>query len=777
MPGLGSTKSVLGKLSRSSGKRYIEFVFDSGSATASTVVHDLGITTQTLITSGDNGAAYGIGYRVSGHIVDTAILQTVTALSAGDVVSLAVDLDAGKAWFARNGTWTQGDPAAGTSPVLAALPAGSYRAFMTVDDGETMKGTLRSRTAQFSYPPPSGFVSWSTAGGATAGIAAGDTITTPSATAYVLRVALDAGAWAAGTAAGRLIVADLAGAVADNEAIQVSLTTRALVDGAVAASSAGDPDYATDIVLTRNYYRNLITKPTGYGPILGVALFKDVAYCLRDDDAGGLTATLWRSSSSGWVAARTGLRGGGPLRTVNASFNGTGGDLGIYGVDGKNRPWKYDGTTFTFAPAIYSSEGTSATTITPGAGAKVFTITEGTRSWTPGQELRIYSAANAANYMVGTVTTWSAPTLTMNVTSFGGASSSDWHVCTTAATDRAFIVAAHKNHLFLSYPLGQLQHSDLGAPFTFSATSGAIGLGDEMVDLTTLRSDVLAIFQSGRVSVLYGSGKSSWELKQHSLSSNTRAGSAREVGGNGVYINDAGIISLEGSDAFGDFDAANLAGSALRTLRGVLQGYTATSLVKSDNQYRVYGTSKQVLVMSWAGGALTSGTSFTRLRYEHQPVCTATGNSGGEEVVLFGTDDGWVMRERVGTTFDGADISAFIRTSYWHSGNPAQKKRYRKLTLDCDALEEVTLRFKLDFDFSGVEYMPSIEFSAEPSGGFYDVDNWDEFFWSNPEAAQLETSIEGVGRFMSMLLWAEGDFSGFNVYGMALQYSPLEIKR
>lgn len=614
----------------------------------------------------------------------------------------------------------------------------------------------------------------------TSAIAAGDTATGPSGSGYVLRVDLSSGSWGSGDAAGTLVIGALSGSFADNDAISVSGSPKALVNGTLTEGAAGDEDYSSDSVLAREYARGLITKPTGYNEIRGLAVYQGDVYCLRDADAAGLTATLWRSSASGWTAVRTGLRGGGTLRSDVSNFSGAAGAAKLFGADGKNRCWSYDGSTFAFAPAIYGSEGTSATALTPGNGAKVFTVTEATRDWVAGQSLTIYSAADAGKYMVGTVTTWAEPTLTVNVTSSAGASASDWHIARSDGSNRPTSVIAHKNHLFLAYPLGQLQHSDLGDPFAFGLTSGAIGLGDEIVDLKTLRADVLAALQTNRVSLLYGSSSADWQLKQHSRTSNTRSGSAQEVGGNAIFLTDAGVLTLAGSDAFGDFDAANIAGASLRTLRTVMRDYRCTSLVKSDSQYRVYGANQQVFVLSWAGAVASAETSaITRLRYLHQPVCTASGSLAGEEVSVFGTDDGWVMRERSGTTFDGQTLHAFLRTSYWHARSPDVKKRWRKLKLDCDASQAATIRFRLDYDLGGEETVSSIEFNADavPSGGFYDVDNWDEFHWSAYDASQIESDVEGVGRCLSLLLWAEGDFQPFSVSNLTMQYSPLELKR
>lgn len=607
-------------------------------------------------------------------------------------------------------------------------------------------------------------------------ISVGDTVDGPSGSGYVLRAQVDSGAWGV-DAAGVLILTAVTGTFADTEALDVSSVQQAEASGPATQAAVGVSDYATDIVLARDYYRALIAKPAGEGVILGLAIYNDVVYCLRNDVGGG-TATLWASSVGGWTAVRTGMRPSGTLRSVRAGFTGVAGESALYGTDGKNRPWQLKGSTFTFLPAIYATEITSSTLLTPGLGSKTFNFSETSRAWSGGQEVIAYSASNAANWMIGTVTSSTSSSVTVDVTSFGGVAASDWHLCRNDGVDRPYGVAAHKNHLFLSYPKGQLQHSNLGDPMTYTSTAGVIALGDEIVDTKTLRADVLCITQRDTVSLLYGSGKTTWELKQHSESSGARSGSTLEVGGNAIFLNDAGIMSLSGSQAFGDFDAANLCQDALRTLRRVMADYRCASLVKTDSQYRIYGANKTVLVMTWFSGQVTTqSVAFMRLTYDHQPVCSAWDTIDGEEYILFGTDDGWVMRERVGTTFDGEPITAFLRTSYWHNGSQQQKKRMRKLTIDCDSDEAVDVHFKLDFDFAGPDYASTIDFQTQASGGFYDVDYWDEFFWSSPDTAQLEANVDGVGRYMSLLLWSSGDTQSYRVYGMAEQYSPLEIKR
>ena len=157
-----SIRSVLGTTSRASGKFYFEVVFDSGGTFGSGVRHDIGVTTAHPVSSGASGVGSGAGYRRSGDIfVGGASVATVTALSAGDVVGVAIDLDTGEIWFRRNGTWTSGDPATGASPA-ATISTGTYWPFASSESGAAMKVTLRSTAASFTGSIPSGFSSWGT---------------------------------------------------------------------------------------------------------------------------------------------------------------------------------------------------------------------------------------------------------------------------------------------------------------------------------------------------------------------------------------------------------------------------------------------------------------------------------------------------------------------------------------------------------------------------------------------------------------------------------------
>lgn len=83
----------------------------------------------------------------------------------GDVMMLAYDFTAGKAWQGRNGTWfNSADPAAGTNPHITGYTVGSGLFLMGSTTYNTVNatGTANFGASAFTYTAPTGFRSWNT---------------------------------------------------------------------------------------------------------------------------------------------------------------------------------------------------------------------------------------------------------------------------------------------------------------------------------------------------------------------------------------------------------------------------------------------------------------------------------------------------------------------------------------------------------------------------------------------------------------------------------------
>jgi len=157
----GSYRSAYSTVFASSGKYYFEATVSSVSGTP---FPSIGIASpppqnDTYIEQTITGYQ-GYGYYADGT---KATNDTYTAFgaayTAGDTVAVAVDIDAGKVWFAKNGTWqASGDPAAGTNPAFNIVTGRAY-GFAVGNGSSATSIQMDCNFGQrpFAYTAPSGF--------------------------------------------------------------------------------------------------------------------------------------------------------------------------------------------------------------------------------------------------------------------------------------------------------------------------------------------------------------------------------------------------------------------------------------------------------------------------------------------------------------------------------------------------------------------------------------------------------------------------------------------
>jgi hypothetical protein len=147
--------------SHNSGKYYYECVvnsLDTGNNSPG-----IGVATAALTASG-NGVwfpAAGGGCVYPGPTAFTnngAPVDLAVPFNVADVFMIAVDITAGKVWFGRAGTWTNGgDPAAGTAQNLDITAGSTYFPAMR---GSSAGGTARFKQSAWSFGAPAGFSKW-----------------------------------------------------------------------------------------------------------------------------------------------------------------------------------------------------------------------------------------------------------------------------------------------------------------------------------------------------------------------------------------------------------------------------------------------------------------------------------------------------------------------------------------------------------------------------------------------------------------------------------------
>lgn len=80
------------------------------------------------------------------------------AYSPGDIIGVALDMTAGKIWWAKNGTWqASGDPGAGTNEAFASITGTVYPGTSAASNTVSSATTVNFGATAFTYTPPTGF--------------------------------------------------------------------------------------------------------------------------------------------------------------------------------------------------------------------------------------------------------------------------------------------------------------------------------------------------------------------------------------------------------------------------------------------------------------------------------------------------------------------------------------------------------------------------------------------------------------------------------------------
>ena len=198
---------------------------------------------------------------------------------------------------------------------------------------------------------------------------------------------------------------------------------------------------------------------------------------------------------------------------------------------------------------------------------------------------------------------------------------------TGMTTDTPSHIGVHKNHLFLSFSGGSVQHSGTGDPTSWTLVTGAgeISIGSEVTGLNSMQGNSLAITGSNQVSVLYGTAASNWDLKSYSSAIGAVAKTHAQMDSDLYYFNGDDLSSLTATQAFGDFESASIS-SLVKPYIDARKTITVGATVNKDkNQYRLFFSDKTVLVGTIINRQVVG---FSTWLLEHTPSSVTEGLYG-----------------------------------------------------------------------------------------------------------------------------------------------------
>lgn len=592
-----------------------------------------------------------------------------------------------------------------------------------------------------------------------------------------------------GNLPGGLVLGRVSGIFATGEDLTVAGATVGSTRGTATRNGASTPsDDADCMLMAANAARGDIQKVPGSGPIRGVWVYQDTVYAFRDS-ADGTAGALYASSATGWQLVTFGWE---------IQFSGATGQINAGDVLGNAA--SAPTSTCTVVKALlrtgsWTSAGTGSLIVTAptgpgfasGAGLFVGSTQKATAAAASGQITRAPGGhVECANINF----TGSTATLKMYgadgvnpAFEFDGTNYIPIH--TGMANDAPSHLVGHKNYLFLSF-LGSVQFSAIGNPYGWTPVLGAgeIGTGDAVTGFmpaagSSVGDSSLAIFTRGKAHILYGASKDSFKLVTSKWDMGFAAATMQAVSNDIYGLTARGIQALTTTLDYGDFDYASISHQIQPFMTAHRGMETASTTLHNKNQYRVYFSDGSAIVVGLTGQKVSG---MLPLNYGRPVHCIATCElSNGQEVTYFGSDDGYVYQEGVGTSFDGNPIEAWCRLHFNNLQSPMLKKRMRRAVLEAVVASYAQVSISYDLGYGTLDVAasaPSPSQALTAAGGYWDSFGWDRFTWDSQAVLNPSLSIEGTERNISFVFYSNrAQDASHTLQGITFISSPRRLAR
>lgn len=605
--------------------------------------------------------------------------------------------------------------------------------------------------------------------------AAGNTITgvTSAATAVVLAVVTS-------STPNYLVITKVVGTFTNGETLNVAAAPQGVTSSTVTTNGATTPLlHATYKNLAADNYRADIDAIPGSGRVLGVIEFEDVVYGFRNN-VGATAAALYKSSSSGWTAVALG-------RELAFTSGGTD-EI----VEGDTITGATSGATAVITRVVLTSGTWAAGTA---AGKFIFASQTGTFQ---AENLDVGASPNLATIggNSSAITLLPGGRYEFDIENFGGLAGEDRvygcdsvnrgfefdgavfvPIDTGMADDRPSHVMAHKKQLFFSFD-GSAQHSAPGQPYLFSAVLGAseLAMGDTITGFSgqpgTSVGAALAIFTRNRLSILYGSGVSDWQLVPYRDEVGAYPYTVQDMGFT-MFLDDRGITDLQTSQEYGNF-AHNALSNQIKDRVNALRLTAVSSCISRDSsQYRMFCSGGEAIYVTMVGRKVVG---ITPLLFPDVARCVWSGErANGEEAIYFGSDDGHVYQMEKGTSFDGDAIEYYIDLSWNFQKSPRMNKVYRDCTLEISGSGYAGFSFgySLGYGSTSILQPDSQAIVTSFSSVFWDSFTWDAFVWDGSTLMPSVIDVDGEAENISLAIRGTSDmYEPFTITAALLHYTP-----
>lgn len=535
------------------------------------------------------------------------------------------------------------------------------------------------------------------------------------------------------------------------------------------------------IQLAIEWQRSRILAVPGIGRILGTAVYRGRVYAIRNSTDGN-TARMYRSSNGGWSQVSLGhkirFRDGTVMIQENTAISGgsSGATANVRRVVVQTGTWDGgDATGYLVLSEVVGTftanedlQVTAATVAVASTGAQAQTLRPNGRF-----EFEVHNFYGHTNRqrLYGVDGENNAFEYQDDPGFFN-------LIETGMTDDRPTHLAVHSAQLWLSFRGGSLQKSSVGDPASFQVSLGAaeMSTGDEVTGFLPEVSGTLFVFSRNRTDYVMGTPES-YELRAYNPEIGGMAYTIQALG-RGIYLDDRGLSTLRATQSYGNFSYNSVSALVQPLLQQMKNRAVASMALMDDSIYRLFFDDGRFLSVTFQDQKIVG---FTTCEYPAVVRCSYVGEDAeGNQMAVFGSDDGYVYRAESGTSFDGAPIETFCRLGYFFSRSPSRRKKYRRAQFDVDVDGAMLLNISVDYSFGDADDPAESvkQVRMDGTGGYWGSVIWGQFRWGEGSAPECIVKLEGAGINVGFLFTSNSTTSlPHTLQGVILHHSMRRINR
>lgn len=394
------------------------------------------------------------------------------------------------------------------------------------------------------------------------------------------------------------------------------------------------------------------------------------------------------------------------------------------------------------------------------------------------QSARIYGCDGANNAFEFDGEVFAPIATGIEPTIFGGLNSQ----VILAKLDRPTHIKGHEKALFLSIGSSFLfSGPGTPYNFTAVEGGGEVATGDTVTGFKILpgsqQTGSMAVMGRNHSKILYGSalaGTNPFHLVNFQSETGALPGTIQELD-RVYYLDDRGVIDLRTAQEFGNFVTATMT-RRIQPYLDLKRGRAICSTVNgSKSQYRLYFLDGTGLFVTLDNGKLKG---CAPVAFPHVFSCAWTGeDADGAEHSFVGSRDGYVFEMERGTSFDGQPITADLLLNWNHMGSPRQRKSLRGASVEfSEDTDYVELKFasRLGPELTAHHQDKDVtEVSDSELNMQWDHFTWDTIWYDGTTISPQEIDVKGTSERVQYLVGSSSDYlDAYTLTSIITRYFP-----